>query len=255
MINVNDIFAYLCQLAPLELQMDFDNSGFLLGRGSAPVSKTLLALDVTDAVVSQAVALGAELIVSHHPLIFTGVKRLTDAEPDTARLLTLAESRVAVISMHTNLDIAAGGVNDVLLRRLGLESLGCFEPEGCGRVAELKEPLPMSAFLPACKAVLDTACLRYYDSGRPVRRLAVMGGSGGGSLRAAYDAGCDSYLSADIKYHQFLEARDLGMNLIDGDHYGTENPVIPDLAGKLAARFGSVEFIVAQSHSQPIAFI
>lgn len=229
--------------------MGFDNSGFLFGRETASVTKALLALDVTSAVVDEAIELGAELILSHHPLIFSPLKSVTDE-----KLLRLAQHQIGVISMHTNLDIAQGGVNDALMAALGAEVQGGLDEYGCGRVGKLEKAMPMEEFLPFCKAVLKTAGLRYYDSGRQVSQLAVMGGSGGDSLETAYRLGCDSYLTADIKYHQFLEAQELGINLIDGDHFCTENLVIPVLAQRLRAAFPEMEFTISKRHHQVIRF-
>lgn len=229
--------------------MGFDNSGFLFGRETASVTKALLALDVTSAVVDEAIELGAELILSHHPLIFSPLKSVTDE-----KLLRLAQHQIGVISMHTNLDIAQGGVNDALMAALGAEVQGGLDEYGCGRVGKLEKAMPMEEFLPFCKAVLKTAGLRYYDSGRQVSQLAVMGGSGGDSLETAYRLGCDSYLTADIKYHQFLEAQELGINLIDGDHFCTENLVIPVLAQRLRAAFPEIEFTISKRHHQVIRF-
>lgn len=229
--------------------MGFDNSGFLFGRETASVTKALLALDVTSAVVDEAIEQGVELIISHHPLIFSPLKSVTDE-----KLLRLAQHQIGVISMHTNLDIAQGGVNDALMSALGAEVQGGLDEYGCGRVGKLEKAMPMEEFLPFCKAVLKTAGLRYYDSGRQVSKLAVMGGSGGDSLETAYRLGCDTYLTADIKYHQFLEAQELGINLIDGDHFCTENLVIPVLAQRLRAAFPETEFTISKRHHQVIRF-
>jgi dinuclear metal center YbgI/SA1388 family protein len=249
MSTVKDIFEKLCELAPLDLQMSFDNAGFLFGRENTNVTKALLSLDVTADVIDEASALGAELIISHHPLIFNPIKSVTDE-----KLLRLGERKIAVISMHTNLDIAEGGVNDVLMAALGAKVSGGLDSDNCGRFGVLPEPMSMSEFLPYCKGVLSTNGLRYYDSGRPVYNLAVMGGSGGGSIHDAVEHGCDTYLTADIKYHEFLEAKELGINLIDGDHFCTENLVIPVLAEKLSATFNDVEFTVSGVHKQVISF-
>ena len=249
MTRVKDIFEQLCRLAPLELQMGFDNSGFLFGRLEGEVSKILLALDVTPAVVDEAVELGAELIVSHHPLIFSPLKSVTDE-----KLLKLAANNISVISMHTNLDIAQGGVNDVLMEALGAAVEAPLDEQDCGRVGTLPGPMSMPEFLSLCKEVLKTKGLRYYDSGRPVEHLAVMGGSGGDSLETAFQLGCDTYLTADIKYHQFLQAEELGINLIDGDHFCTENLVIPVLAGKLEEHFKDLSFTVSKVHCQTVSF-
>lgn len=250
MRKAGEIYEYLKELAPLELQMDFDNSGFQLGRLDAEVNRALLALDVTEEVVGEAIELGAQLIISHHPLIFSKLRSIMDT-----KLLRLAENRIAVISMHTNLDIATGGVNDVLITLLGARADGPLDPDNCGRVGELPEAQQFDSFLRFCKTALDSKGLRYYDAGRPVKRLAVMGGSGGDYIGCAVEKGCDTYVTADIKYHQFLEAKELGINLIDGDHFCTENPVIPSLCEKLRHEFPDVCFTVSARHGQVISFI
>lgn len=254
MNTVNEIFCRLCAIAPLDLQCDYDNSGFLAGRRNAPVNRVLLSLDVTDEVIEEAVECGAQLIVSHHPLIWDALKSVTDEDVQNEKLLRIIEKGIAVISMHTNLDIAEGGVNDVLISLLGAKCEGTFEPEGCGRRGRLVAPMPMSEFLPLCKGRLCSNGLRYYDSGRSVENIAVLGGSGGGSLYDAYKCGCDTLITADVKYSTFLLARQLGINLIDGDHFCTENPVIFMLSEKLTEAFPETEFIISSKHSQTADF-
>ena len=249
METVKSIYSELCRIAPLELQMSFDNSGFQFGRETAEVSKVLMALDITAEVVDEAAAIGADLLISHHPLIFSPLKSITDE-----KLLKLAANNISVISMHTNLDIVQGGVNDVLIEALGATAEASLDEQDCGRIGSMPEAMSMENFLAVCKAVLNTKGLRYYDSGRPVEKLAVMGGSGGDCVETAYRLGCDTYLTADIKYHQFLQAAELGINLIDGDHFCTENLIIPVLAEKLRTRFENVNFLVSEAHHQLISF-
>ena len=254
MNTVKEIYDKLCEFAPLDLQLEFDNSGFLLGRFEAPAEKVLLSLDLTSEVAEEAIESGAGLVITHHPVIFDPMKSLTDCAPGKEKLLRLLENTVAVISMHTNLDIAQGGVNDVLISLLGAANEGVFDEEGCGRKGSFDKPMPLSAFLGICKEKLNTNGLRYYDAGRAVEHIAVLGGSGGSNLIGAWKAGCDTFVTADIKYGVFLLARDLGINLIDGDHFCTENPVIPVLAEKLRAAFPETEFIVSDRHRQTARF-
>ena len=254
MNTVKDIFDKLCEIAPLELQLDYDNAGFLIGRADTPVEKALLSLDVTEEVVDEAVERGAQLIVSHHPVIWDEMKSLTDQKSGSEKLLRLLENGIAVISMHTNLDIVEGGVNDVLLSLLGAENEGPFDDEGCGRKGRLQKALPLDAFLALCKEKLNTRGLRYYDAGRPAEHIAVLGGAGGSGLIGAWQAGCDTYVTADVKYSVFLQARELGINLIDGDHFCTENPVIGVLAKKLGDVFPETAFIVSARHDQTACF-
>lgn len=254
MTKVRDIFQSLCRMAPLEMQMDFDNSGFLLGHGDAPVTRALLALDVTDEVIDEAIREQSQLIVSHHPLFFHPLRSVTDESPEGKRVLRLIEHRLAVISMHTNLDIAEGGVNDALTAALGIQIEAVLEEDGCGRIGVLPESMTMQAFLPRVKGALRCEGLRYVDAGQPVHRVAVMGGSGADSIERAAALGCDTYVTADIKYHQFQKALDLGLNLIDADHFNTENPVIPALVERLAECHPDVEFLVSKAHTAIIRF-
>lgn len=254
MNTIKVIFDKLCEIAPLELQLDYDNAGFLIGRADTPVEKALLSLDVTEEVVDEAVERGAQLIVSHHPVIWDEMKSLTDQKSGSEKLLRLLENGIAVISMHTNLDIVEGGVNDVLLSLLGAENEGPFDDEGCGRKGRLQNALPLDAFLALCKEKLNTRGLRYYDAGRPAEHIAVLGGAGGSALIEAWRAGCDTYVTADVKYSVFLQARELGINLIDGDHFCTENPVIGVLAKKLGDAFPETAFIVSARHDQTACF-
>lgn len=255
MPTVNDIFRKLCEFAPLELQADFDNSGFLIGHSAAQVNKALLSLDITNPVIDEAIALGAELIISHHPVIFSPLRSLTDdSGPAGEKLLRMAENGIAAVCMHTNLDIAQGGVNDVLMEKLGAQALVPLDPDGCGRIGLLPESCSMQEFLALVKSRLGVSGLRYVDSGKPIRRIAVMGGSGGSSLYWAKQAECDCYVTADVKYHQFLDAMELGLSLIDADHFCTENPVIPDLADRLSSAFPDTEFVITRSHGPVICF-
>ena len=170
MTSIQNIFDELCRIAPLELQMDFDNAGFQLGRADREVHRALLSLDVTDEVAEEARVLGAELIVSHHPLIFSPLKSVCDTEAVQRRVLFLIEYGIGLISMHTNLDIAEGGVNDVLIRLLGAEP-ECPLDEGCGRIGTLPRAMELAAFLVLCKQRLQVPTLRFVDGGKPVSRL------------------------------------------------------------------------------------
>lgn len=252
MPTVKEIYQVLCDIAPLELQMKFDNSGLLLGRENAPVSKVLLSLDITEDVIDEAARVRPQLIVSHHPLIFDPIRALTEASLSGKKALRLAELGIAAICMHTNLDIAQGGVNDVLMEKLGAQVLVPLDREGCGRVGLLEEEMPLTVFLALVKERLQVNALRYVDGGKPVKKLAVLGGSGGSELMDAVRMGCETFVTADVKYHQFLDARELGVNLIDADHFCTEAPIIPELARRLGEIFPDLELCVSQVHRQQI---
>lgn len=253
MARVRDIFDLLASKAPVENKLDFDNVGLLVGRSDREVRRVLAALDITDEVIQEAAGLGADLIVSHHPLFFK-LRSVTDATWTGERALTLAENRIAAICMHTNLDAARGGVNDALLSAVGCAYAGELDPETMiGRVG-VRDEIPLTDFLSEIKAALGCAGLRYHDAGRPVHKVAVCGGSGGGEVALAHAAGCDTYVTADIKYDPFLEAKHLGLNLIDADHFCTENVVVPVLRDWIAEAFPETEVIISSVHGQTARF-
>ena len=130
MATVREVYQYLDGLSPFSIQMDFDNAGFLVGRGEQSADKILVALDITEEVAAEAARLGAGLIVSHHPVIFHPVRAITDSDPTGRLLLMLAEQKIAAICAHTNLDAVSGGVNDALAAKLGLEELELLQPAG-----------------------------------------------------------------------------------------------------------------------------
>lgn len=263
MKTVKDIFDFLNTLAPVQLKMSFDNVGILAGNENSPVKKCLLALDITDDVIDEAIALRADVIVSHHPLIFHELKSVVESDLVGRKLIKLIKNDISAVCMHTNLDIAQGGVNDALMSALGGTVSGFLErcgidseqiPVGCGRIGELAESVDLQSFLSVCKCALKTNGLRYHDAGLPVKRLAVMGGSGGDCIALAKSLGCDTYVTADIKYNGFLDAKEIGINLIDADHFCTENVIIPVLHEKLSEKFEDVEFIISEVHGQTAQF-
>ena len=262
MPKVNDVFEYLKSIAPVEMKMDFDNVGLLVGRMNGDASKILVSLDITHDVISEAAESGANLIVSHHPLFFT-VKSVTDADIIGNKILRLVEGCMAAICMHTNLDAARGGVNDALAAAAGIADTELLAQDGVfpdgtafsyGRVGVLQEPCTLREYLERLKTSLGTSGLRYFDAGREVRKVAVVGGSGGGDLHSAIAHGCDTFVTADIKYDVFLDAKELGINLIDADHFCTENTVIDVLAGNLRAAFPNAEIAVSKRHKQTVRF-
>ena len=251
MTTVSDILHFLDTLAPPELAEPWDNVGLLCGRAEAPVTKVLLALDPFEGVCREAGAIGAELIVTHHPLIFDPVKSVTDQTAIGRCLQYLCAKGISAINAHTNLDCALGGVNDCLAARLGLETVHTILLPGkewgllrYGTVPE--QPLP--AFLDTVKRALGCPGLRYVDGGKPVHRAAVGGGSCGSELMDAVKAGCDTFVTSDVKYNQFWDAKDLGLNLIDAGHFYTENPVIFWLAEKIQGQFPQVSVQISQAH-------
>ena len=266
MVIVNDVLEFLKSAAPLEMKMDFDNIGLLVGRSGDILSKIIVSLDITSDVITEALDAGAGLIVSHHPLFFS-LKTITDADITGRKIIRMLSGGVSAICMHTNLDAARGGVNDMLAAAAGLSHDGTpaelLADEGTlvtgekfsyGRVGHLAAPSPMNDYMALLKAALDVSALRYYDSGNDVYKVAVVGGSGGSHFEHALAQGCDTFVTADIKYDNFLEAKELGINLIDAGHFCTENVVTAPLALKLQAAFPGIDVRASEKHGQTIKF-
>lgn len=261
--TVGMVYEFLQEKAPFELQEEFDNAGFLVGREEASVSKILVTLDITEQVVQEAAEQGAQLIVAHHPVIFGGVKSVTDETVIGRVLLSLIENGIAAICAHTNLDAVEGGVNDALAVRLGLTDIGQLKqtgidgqgrPYGIGRVGFVTEQ-PLYDFAMAVKRLLGANGIRLVDGGRPVHMVAVGGGACADFVNDALAQGCDTFVTSDVKYHQFLEARALGLNLVDAGHFPTEDVVCPVLRNWLAKRFPHVSVSTSQRHMEVFSYL
>ena len=258
MTTVNNILTFVETLAPRDMKMEWDNVGLLCGSKAAPVTKILVALDPFEHVCREAADWGAELIVTHHPLIFQPVQAVTDETSVGRCIRILCGAGISAINAHTNLDCAPEGVNDTLARVLGLarvEPIPSGETSGPGllRRGEVPEQT-LESFLQRVKTQLCCDGLRYVNSGRLVRHVAVGGGACASELLDALAAGCDTFVTADVKYNQFWDARDLGLNLIDAGHFATENPVVKVLAEKIRAAFPSVEVKISETHADCMKF-
>ena len=255
MTTVADILNFIETLAPTSLKMDWDNVGLLCGSKSASVTKILVALDPFEHVCNEAAAWGAELIVTHHPIIFRPLPNVTDETSIGRGLMTLCRHGINAVNAHTNLDCAPGGVNDVLAQTLGLRNIEVI-PGGIPNLLRMGavEEQPLSQFLSTVKDHLGCDGLRYVDGGKPVHRVAVGGGACADGMQDAIAAGCDTFVTSDVKYNQFWDAHDLGLNLIDAGHFATENPIIAVLASKLQAQFPEIQVKISESHRDCMKF-
>lgn len=261
MTTVNDILKLVETLAPPCMKEDWDNVGLNCGHRDRPVRKILLALDPFTHVCREAKDWGADLLITHHALIWKP-GFVTDFDVQGRNTLFLIENGLAHINAHTNLDCAPGGVNDVLAEALGLQAVDIIDPKGIVppgveygllRSGFVKEQT-LAEFLSTVKSALHCDGLRYVDAGKPVHKVAVGGGACGGGMFEAAAAGCDTFVTADIKYNQFWDAKELGLNLIDAGHFHTENPVIAVLAGKIAAAFPDIQVKISETHGDCMKF-
>ncbi len=253
MTTVREIENFLYSWAPRELAESWDNVGLLVGDPEAAVERVLVALDITPQVAEEALERGCQLIVAHHPVMNCAWHPVQTVRADDRQgrtLTALLRGGVAAICMHTNLDAAEGGVNDILAEKLGLTQPEMLTEEKIGRIGTLKCEIPLVEFTHSVIELLGCNGLRYVDAGRPVHRVAVGGGACGCYIPQAIAAGCDTFVTSDLKYNDFLDTE--GLNLIDAGHFPTENVVCPALRDRLAEAFPAVDVLCSTSHSREI---
>ncbi len=248
MTTIQDILKTFEEVAPLRLAEDFDNPGLLVGDPERSVERVLVSFDITDSVIDEAIRLQCGLIVSHHPIFFKLGKTVNPGHTPEGKLFRLIENKIAAVCLHTNMDIAVGGVNDMLIAKLGLTPAGAFsvtneEFGSCiGRIGKTRSALPAAEFAAFVRDALGCEAVKLADAGRQVSVVGVIGGAGGGMAPEALAAGCDTYVTAEVKHHQFLEAMELGINLIDAGHYHTER-FIAERFVRLLSKFEELEVL------------
>ena len=262
MATVKDILTFIeTDLAPRSMKMDWDNVGLNVGHMDKEVKTILVALDPFTHVCEEAKEIGADLLVTHHVLIFRP-GFVTDTTAQGRNTLFLIESGIAHINAHTNLDLAHDGVNDCLAKKLGIQGIQVLNPMGTddknrpwGLLRSGTVPSQsLQDFLSFAKNQLGCRGLRYVDGGKPVHKVAVGGGSCCDEMLEVIEAGCDTFLTSDAKYNDFWDAKDLGLNLIDAGHFYTENPVIPYLAARISAAFPEITVKISESHADCMNF-
>ncbi|MFU0833628.1 MAG: GTP cyclohydrolase 1 type 2-like protein [Oscillospiraceae bacterium] len=256
MTTTGDIYTFIDGFAPFRTAMSFDNPGLLVGDDNTEVTTAVLSLDITPAVVHEAAGLGAQLIVSHHPVIFHPLKKLSKGSVP----YLLAHHSITAICAHTNLDMAAGGVNDCLAERLGLKNVRMLrENSECGLAEALcgetdKEYTPRE-FAEFVKNTLGCEGVRFTDGKRPITSVGLCGGGGAEYLYDAAQAGCQAFVTGECKHNILLDAENLGVTLVAAGHFETEDPVIPVLMKKLSERFQDVKFIRSRAMHGPVHYL
>lgn len=261
MATVKDIMNCVQSLAPTYMKESWDNVGLNCGRTDATVTKVLVALDPFEAVCHEAKEIGAQMLVTHHALLWKP-GFITDETVAGRNTLFLIENGIAHFNAHTNLDCAPGGVNDTLAATLGLQDIQVISPAGTdeqgrdwGLLRQGCVPSqPLETFMQAVKEKLNCQGVRYVSAGKPVHRVAVGGGACAGYILQAVQTGCDTFVTADVRYNQFWDAQDLGINLIDAGHYHTENPVCKVLANAISAAFPDIDVVISEKHTDSMNF-
>ena len=258
MTTVQQIYEEMQRIAPLALAESWDNPGLLVDCGGE-VSRGLVTLDITPEVVEEAARKGCGLIVSHHPVIFSPLKKLSGQ--DVA--FQLVKNGISAICMHTNLDAAEGGVNEVLAGIFGMREMEAFA-EGCGRVGSI-EPITVPELAKKAQKELASRCnqpsdgpavqIKFADTGKVVRRLAVISGAGGSLFEDAIARGADCLLTGEANHHHAIDAKRLGLSLIAAGHYATEFPVTAAVAEKLRTAFPELEVLVSEDARDPYTYL
>lgn len=250
-MTVTQLYAFLNEKIPPALSCAWDNDGLMCcPDGAREVTRVLVALDVTDAVVQQAILERYDVILSHHPLVFHPLKTLNGENHVARKLMLLIRHGIAVMSFHTRLDAVAGGVNDTLAQCLGLKQVVPFGEEGIGRMGTFEEEIPLQVFAMRVRQTLSAPSVQYSSACLPVRRVALLGGDGKDDVAAAKAAGADTFLTGDLRYDQMADAPECGMNLVTAGHFYTEEPVCRRLC-ELALE-ADAQLVVTTVHSNPV---
>lgn len=262
MLKVKDIVKSIEDFAPLNLQESYDNAGLQVGDPESSVSAVLLCLDVTEEILNEAVERSCNLIVSHHPLIFHGLKSLTGADETQRIVMKALKEGLAIYSAHTNLDSATEGVSYEMAHQLNLGNLKVLVPSeknpeiGLGVIGECKSPVPQLEFLRKVKDTFSVKALRY--SGQThhlvIKKVALCGGSGASFIRDAIAAGADAYISGDFKYHDYTS---YGLDLLIADigHHESELCSRRILSRIIRERFPECVTYFAESETNPIKIL
>lgn len=231
-MTVIELYNRLCEIIPQSLSCSWDRDGLeSCPEPQREVKRVLISLDTTNEVIDKAIDLGADVIISHHPLFFGGLGNINALTFDGARAVKLAKANIATMSFHTRLDALDGGVNDILARCMGLENILTVGDEKICRVGELPEETDVMDFTKAVKESLSCgecekeAHIVICPAGKRVKKVGLVGGGGGDDIRVAAAAGADTYVTGELKHHERLSATDFGMNLICAGHFFTEYPV------------------------------
>ncbi len=246
---VYDIYDFLDEKYDFASALEYDNVGLLVGDGREKVTGVLVCLDCTDEAITEAAKMGANLIVTHHPVIFDPLKSVTEQ----SLVYRLIKNGISVISAHTNLDHADGGVNDMLAQTIGLLNIEkVADSEGFFyRIGELDEPATSEQFAKSVSERLSFP-VKYVGNSSFIKRVAVCSGSGGSMLSEVIETGADAYVTADIKHNVFMEAHEAGITLIDAGHFNSEDIIVEPLCNEIRNTFPDIK--VEAFHFSPIKY-
>jgi GTP cyclohydrolase I len=252
MLTVKAVYDWADSFAPFQTAEEYDNVGLLTGRFDAPVTRILTALDCTPEVVEEAILLKAELILTHHPLMFHARKNLREDDPEGQILCALIRSRISLISAHTNLDRTPGGINDVLGQ---LFSLANMRGEGYLRCGELKNKMTAGELRDLASRLLNAPVRLYGSPEKVIETLAVGSGAYDEGFTEAASLGAQAYLTGEVRHHNALTAVAQGMVLLEGGHYATEAPGLSAFGCCLQKGLDGLQYSVAVNHFSGVSYL
>ena len=254
MVSVRDIYNFIDEISPFETQMDFDNSGLLVGDFGDGVTKVLICLDITKDVIEESKELGANLIVSHHPVIFHPIKNLlSDSIP-----YLLSQNKINAICAHTNLDMAEKGVNYCLFKSLELKNplpLSHYGDRVLGLIGNTESEMSPGEFSLFVKKQLSCKFVRFTNVAKKIKTVAVCSGSGGSLISEAYKKNCDSLVTGEIKHSDIIFANDHGISIFNVGHFKSENVIVPNLKKYLQEKFPMIEFVESERCSDKVEIV
>ena len=245
--TVAQVLGLVNGIAPFELAEEWDNVGLLAGRPDTGVDAVLCALDLNLSVLDEARRRGAQLIVTHHPILFRGRRNLAETDPEGRLLCALVRSGIAMIAAHTNFDNASPGVNDALASALGLADV---QPLANGMRIGTVEQTDFGMFANRTRSVLGGPVRRYGDPARKISRVAVLGGAGEDFAPLAIEAGADVYVTGEMAYHKALDAADAGLCVLEAGHAATEYPAISALRSGLQNAADALQYDICVWQSE-----
>lgn len=256
-VTKKQVLEALEELAPLSFQESFDNAGLQVGLVEEELSGALVCLDITEEVVAEAIRLGCNLIISHHPLVFQPLKRVTDASWQQRCVMTAIRNGITIYSAHTNLDNAVEGVNYKIASLLGLRNLEWLEDQsehsGSGIVGDLPDSENCNAFLSRLKSIFGVECLMHSEINREtVKRIAVCGGAGSFLMDAARAKGADCFITGEISYHHYFDAD--GLLLVAMGHYQSEQYTMDLIRDYVLGRFPEARAVITSLNTNPIKY-
>ena len=258
-MNIKEVVTTLESFAPLPLQESYDNAGLQVGLTATEVSGVLLCLDVTEKVIDEAVVKGCNLIVAHHPLLFRGLKQISDATQPERCVTKALKKDIAIYAMHTNLDNAEGGVNYEIAYRLGMEDVRFLLPNaqggGSGVIGALPVEMNARTFLQSVKKEFGVECLMHNELlRRPIRTVALCGGAGDFLLQEAVNQQADAFLTGEMHYHTYMGMEQTIQIAVAG-HYQTEQYTKDLIAKTLREQCEGLRIVISQENTNPICYM